>query len=349
MEYKEIIDAAVSKDRFSIMDCIAFEPYLEGATFDELTSIKCRITAAQYKNFKKGLVRNAFLIEPVNDIVTSTKVETHWSSRLQDDIRYSEFETCMRILVKLIHKVANLSAEDFDLLKEFFANTVIPYEMPIDYKNRYADPIHTVENVDLFLDSDTRKCIATRRLIRDKRKNPASDVFSAILDDKIKVKTYLTDRAQTGAYKTNREKRWEALPGSPQYALRRDCMKIETKLLLQVVMFEGADDILVANMKSEQLIPDHYEYCKCPITGDNIPYCIFADDVLHPTHGKSKFQVGHLNPLKAQGLSGAAGHTVDNISWISEDGNRIQGSLSMAEVETLLKRIYSNRPELRER
>ncbi len=52
-------------------------------------------------------------------------------------------------------------------------------------------------------------------------------------------------------------------------------------------------------------------------------------------------QVGHLNPLKATG-----GHNATNIGWISDDGNRIQGSLSIDEVKALLRRIYRNRPEL---
>lgn len=172
--------------------------------------------------------------------------------------------------------------------------------------------------------------------------------WNIILADKIKVKTYLTDRALTGDYKTNREKRWETHPNSVQYALRRSCMKIETKLLLQIATFEGCDTRLVHNLQHDGLLSDPFEYCKCPITGDNIQYNEFADDALHPTHGKSKFQVGHLNPLKASDTDGVNGHTADNISWISENGNRIQGSLSIDEVNALLKRIYQNRPELRD-
>ena len=50
--------------------------------------------------------------------------------------------------------------------------------------------------------------------------------------------------------------------------------------------------------------------------------------------------------MKALDTDGANGHTADNISWISENGNRIQGSLSLDEVDDLLRRIYRNRPEL---
>ena len=304
------------------------------------------MTAKEFKAFRRSIIRNSFLIELVNNDVTSTKYETHWSLNLEGDIRYASYESCVEIFNKLLRKIANLSSENFNMLREFFNNTVIAYEMPIDYIKRFAPSIHSPNNIDLFLDDEIKDCIKMRRFIRDTQKNPASNVFQKILSDKIKIKTYLTDRALTGDYKTNREKRWETHPFSVQFASRKNCMKIETKLLLQIATFEGCNPILVANLQSSKLLPIKFKYCKCPITGDNIQYAEFTDDVLHPTHGKSKFQVGHLNPLKAVDIDGVHGHTVDNISWISENGNRIQGSLSLDEVDKLLKRIYENRPEL---
>ena len=348
MDFKQIIDSAIDSARFKIDDCIDFEDYLEPSQSRECKIIKQKLTTKELKAFRRSMIRNSFLIEPVNDDVTSTKVEAHWSHRLEGDVRYSSYDTCVEVFNKLLNKIANLSTEDFNMLKEFFNNTVVPYEMPVDYIDRFASPIHTTQNVDLYLNDEIKDCITMRRFIRDTRRNPASEVFQTILADKIKVKTYLTDRALTGDYKTNREKRWEAYPNSVQYALRRNCMKIETKLLLQIATFEGCDMGLVRNLQHDGLLSDPFEYCKCPITGDNIQYNEFADDALHPTHGKSKFQVGHLNPLKASDTDGANGHTADNISWISENGNRIQGSLSIAEVNALLKRIYQNRPELHE-
>lgn len=347
MNFKPIIDQAVASARFRIDDCIDFENYLDTKKSNECNIIKSRLSFKEFKAFRRSIVRNSFLIEPVNDEVTSTKVEARWSSRLQGDVRFSTYETCEEIFNKLLTIIANLSAEDFDMLKEFFNCTVVPYEMPVDYIDRFASPIHNAQNVALFLNDEIKDCITMRRFIRDTRRNPASSVFQKILDDKIKVKTYLTDRALTGEYKTNREKRWEAHPNSVQYALRRSCMKIETKLLLQIATFEGCDLQLVHNLQNDGLLSNPFEYCKCPVTGDIIQYDEFADDALHPTHGKSKFQVGHLNPLKALDTEGANGHTADNISWISENGNRIQGSLSMDEVNELLRRIFTNRPELR--
>ena len=347
MNFKFVLDSAIVSARFKIDDCIDFENYLEPAQHSEYNIIKNKLSAKEFKAFRRSIIRNSFFIEPVNDEVTSTKFETRWSKRLEEDVRYSSYEDCVEIFNKLLNKIANLSTADFDMLKEFFNSTVVAYEMPVDYIDRFAAPIHTASNIDLFLNDEIKACITMRRFIRDTLRNPASNVFKAILDDKIKVKTYLTDRAQTGDYKTNREKRWEVHPRSVQYALRRDCMKIETKLLLQIATFDGCDVNLVQNLQSDGLLSDKFEYCKCPITGDIIQYKEFADDALHPTHGKSKFQVGHLNPLKALDTDGANGHTAENISWISENGNRIQGSLSLSEVDELLKRIFHNRPELK--
>ncbi len=348
MSFKDILDTAVTRERFRIDDCISIEEHLSERTIPFCNAIKSKLDVRQFKAFRRSIVRNAFLIEPVNDQVTSTKVETRWSSHLTGDVRFASYDTCVAILEKLLCKIANLSDNDFSIIKEFTNNTVVAYEMPIDYINRYASPIHTPENIDLFLDDTVRICTQMRQFIRDTRRNPAADVFKTILDDKVKVKTYLTDRAQTGEYKTNREKRWEAHPNSVQYALRRDCMRIETKLLLQIAMFEGCDQELVASMQEAGLLPDSFSFVKCPITGDNIQYAEFANDALHPTHGRSAFQVGHLNPLKSSDTDGFYGHTADNISWISENGNRIQGSLSLDEVNRLLRRIYLNRPELRD-
>lgn len=117
---------------------------------------------------------------------------------------------------------------------------------------------------------------------------------------------------------------------------------MEASLILQVCMFEGTDTKLVKMLQNNDLLPQKFNNYSCPITGDNLKYAEFESEILHRVHGKSCFQVGHLNPLKSTG-----GHEAANIGWISDDGNRIQGSLSMDEVNLLLKRIYKNRPELR--
>jgi hypothetical protein len=75
-------------------------------------------------------------------------------------------------------------------------------------------------------------------------------------------------------------------------------------------------------------------------------FSAFRAELQNPTHGKSNFQVGHLNPLKLDDpTGGASGHTADNISWVSANGNRIQGSLSLSEVRDLLRKIAANYAE----
>ena len=302
-------------------------------------------TEHEYIALKRSLIRNSFLVELVNDEVTSTKVECRWSPRLAGECRYAQFDSCYEIFKKLLEIISGLNAEEIGILKDFLNYSLISYELPIDYTTPRDNNIHAADNVNLFLNDSVLKTIKLRKLIFTGR-DPIYSVFKRILTDKITVKTYLTDRAQTGDYKTNREKRWEAHPRSVQYALRRKCFEIETVLLLQAARFQNCDNQFVSLLKTSGLLEDNFEFRRCPITGEIINFDDFSADVLHPIHGKSKFQVGHLNPLKATSQDGISGHSAQNISWISENGNRIQGSLSIKEVDRLLKNIYRNRPEL---
>ena len=307
--------------------------------------MKDNLSPQDYVALKQSLIRNSFLIEPVNDEVTSTKVECRWSTRLTRECRYASFESCYAIFKKLLRKISELDTASFSAIADFLKYSVIPYELPIDYIVRRNRNIHSADNIDIFLGDAVLKTIKLRKIIFTGDSHTCN-IFKRILSDKIKVKTYLTDRALTGEHKTNREKRWEVHPDSVQYALRRKCFEIETTLLLQVARFQGCDNQFVEFLTQSGLLEKNFDLCRCPITGEIIRFDDFSADVLHPIHGKSKFQVGHLNPLKATARGECNGHSAANISWISENGNRIQGSLSMEEVDLLLKSIYRNRPEL---
>ena len=65
---------------------------------------------------------------------------------------------------------------------------------------------------------------------------------------------------------------------------------------------------------------------------------------MNPQHGRSSFQVSHLDPLKlnATGDEVEFGHKAENIGWISSDGIRIRGGLSLHETRDLLKTISQN-------
>ena len=79
---------------------------------------------------------------------------------------------------------------------------------------------------------------------------------------------------------------------------------------------------------------------RCPITLQPLLFEDFRLEVLDPEHGGSQFQVGHLDPLKLDGGTWSDGHRADNIGWISENGNRIQGRLSAEETREMLKSIW---------
>jgi hypothetical protein len=215
---------------------------------------------------------------------------------------------------------------------------MVPYELPIGYAKR-SHPIHGVHNIDL-IDTDLLRHVVGFRLFLLNPKDHRYLVFAAAYKRKIAVKTYLTDRALTGAHKTNREKRWEAHPDSVQFALRDTCLQIELVLVNQMCHFEGFPaDLRDRLIEKELLLP--MEVARCPVTLLPLKFDDFSDEVLSPEQGKSAFQVGHLDPLKLDGNVWANGHRADNISWISADGNRIQGSLSVDEIRDLLRRVWA--------
>lgn len=296
----------------------------------------------------KGLMRYSFLIELVKDDVSSTKYELRWSVRLSGDPRFGTFDECSNIFVALLSELSRtIDPPKVTILKNFMATSILPYELPVDY---IAVPegvrIHTLENIGWFWGEEFINTIALRTFINDPRKNSEYEVFRRILVDKIKVKTYLTDRALTGVNKTNREKRWETHPQSVQFALKRDCYEVEMLLVLQICKFVGAPADLVNNLIAVDLLQQGFDHSRCPITGDLLIYDEFKAEILNTTHGRSKFQVGHLNPLKANNDDPNFGHSARNISWISEDGNRIQGSLTLEQINALLGRIKRNRTDL---
>ena len=227
-------------------------------------------------------------------------------------------------------------------MKDYCLNSIFNFELPIDYISKTARPFHYKDNIDLFITPEIERCTLVRKLIKNSHLNPKASIFSKIISKKIKVKAYQTDRAQTGTYKTNREKRWESNPNNYQFAFRRDCNDIESNLILQVCMFEGVDNRIVQMLIDNELLPNNFPKYKCPITGDILKYTNFENEILNRVHGVSSFHVGHLTPLKSLGT-----HVASNIGWMSADGNRIQGDLTITEVNELLNRIYNNRAELR--
>src|SRR2546428_7786536 len=98
---------------------------------------------------------------------------------------------------------------------------------------------------------------------------------------------------------------------------------------------------IIQYLQSVKLLGEVGKIARCPVTLDPLDFEILAQEVTEPTHGKAAYQVGHLNPLKA-GVGDEFRHHPANISWITEDGNRIQGHLTLKETRDLLLRISRN-------
>lgn len=297
-----------------------------------------------------ALVRNCFLIEPVNPSATSTKFNVRWAPDLPHPPTSAPFEECASAFERLLREIAALDAgsSEIETLRRFLRSRVLPYEAPIDYRERLRDGIHRDANMTwIWDDPEIVETVALRELLRDP--DVAGDEASAInlALDKIVVKTYLTDRALTGSYRTNREKRWETHSDSVQFALRRDCLRIEHQLLLEICSFDGFPEVVRERLVERGLHGLDDEAYRDPITLDPLSYSDFRESLENPVWGRNAFQVGHLNPLKAGAEPGtASGHTAENIGWISEDGNRIQGHLALDEVRSLLQRVAENYRQL---
>jgi len=346
---QSIIEVIVNQERFrgsSLKEQII--PLYE-KEFQDLKLLKNKLSVQKYEYIICSLLRNIFLIELVNDEISSTKMETRWgikpsTGKKQEifdtsDPRFASFNDCKKIFEKLVSDLKNnLTDKKIKLICLYQDFNLIPYELPVDYVRKNNTVLHSVENTDWFWDEKYQSTIKLRSILMGDT-NTHSELFSKMLKNKIKVKTYLTDRVQTGDHKTNREKRWEVHPNSVHFALRKDCLLIEKELISEVLNFEGCPNEIIESTGG--LVKQNETYL-CPITLDPLIFSEFESEILSPTHGLSKFQVGHLNPLKSASTESENTHSAQNIGWISDNGNRIQGSLSLEETRDLLKNIFKN-------
>ena len=342
---KTVFDEAVKAERFSERVLHArTEPLRALPHAAKLTEIlQSFLTPAEIETIHRRLTRASFFIEPVNEDVTSTKYDVRWSERLvAPDPRGSSFEECLAIHETISTKLISLLADEkFRVeLRLVLAWGRSPHEFPIDYVSKSAVPIHTAKNVRLLSDPAYQRLLGIRRALLDPKLNPDGQLFEGMFE-KIRVKSYLTDRAQTGNFQTNREKRWEAHPQSPQFASRGECFSVELELIDQLFRFQSFPPGIVRYLQSAKLLGELAKVARCPVTLDPLDFEVLAHEVADPTHGKSAYQVGHMNPLKA-GEGVEFRHHRANISWITADGNRIQGHLTLKETRQLQLRISAN-------
>lgn len=340
----EIFNDSVNSERFSMA------PVTTGVFNDtEFTTFKTQIeehfTSQQTKKILQAVLRFAFFIEPVKQPkIETTKFEVRWAGSLSEDPRYCAYEDCLLIFRKLLNDVIDQlnNEENKSLLKIIVNHSLTAYELNIGYINRIQNgSIHTIENVSFFWGNEIKQVYQLRQYLLNPNNHNYIDFFKETYS-KIAVKSFLTDRVLTGLHKTNREKRWECHPNSVHFALRNECLAIESKLIKQICHFDGFPIELRELLTEHNVIIFNNEVTKCPVTLAPLSFERFQNEVLNPIQGKSSFQVGHLHPLKSLDENEYSGHTADNISWISSEGNRIQGELSVEETRELILRIVEN-------
>ncbi len=352
---QDAFDTSVTANRFSM-------PRLHTAVWsqfenldeagDALRTLKDRLSDREYKKLGHGILRQAFLVEPVLARGGATSVNVRWEPRLVAQQRGCSYDDCLLIATGLILSLAdwmNEREEHDELLRLVLGYGHPSHALPADYRTR-PEPdeevsIHRPSNLGWTYTEAMVRAARLRKFLKEEREDEEVAFLARVVDKKVQIKSYLTDRAQTGDHQTNREKRWEAHPQSVQFAFRRDCMGIEFRLMEQICAFNGFPQDLRNQLHEDEVLDHVGDDFRCPITLMPISFDDFQDEVFNQVHGQSNFQVGHLNPLKLNDEGEPdeeSGHVPANISWISADGNRIQGSLSLTDVRTLLTGIGNN-------
>lgn len=353
---KEAIEAILAAPRFNmnalygdVWSIIEDSP----TCAPSLNIVEQILSPKQYKRFANSILRNAFLIEPMLTKGGATKTTYRWLNALADDQRYCSFEECLAIAENLINVLGGGWLNNPNHLETFqlsLDHQMIPHESCFDYinlieRNDTVTRIHRLGNLEWIYSPVAIRTLKLRQFLTNPQTSPDSVFFKQVLEDKIKIKAYLTDRVQTGEHQTNREKRWETNPHSVHFATRQMGMEIEYKLVTQICAFEGFPDASREALQAQNILPADLNIFRCPITLDPLSFTQFREELINPVHGRSSFQVAHLNPLKLGDPNEARGHMAENISWISADGNRIQGSMSLTQIRALLRRIASNYEE----
>lgn len=297
-----------------------------------------------FKIVLANTIRFSFLIELTNLALGSTKMKTRWLSgyilmpqensfepirgmfQPGNDHRAASFDDCLGVFEECISISCNHFRTDSnieEILSLLARYKSVPYEFPIDYIDADKDPVHQRNNIRWVLNDDLLWLLRARRII--------SGNISRQEMNKIRTKTYKTDRSLTGKDKTNRAKRWEVLSGDFQHASITDCWSVERKILAGLVCFESFPEELKYRFTEEGLISEDTPVTKCPITLLPLNYNQLINAAVH---GISEYQIGHSRPLKRGGE-----HNGDNICWQSSDGNRIQGNLTIEETIDLIQGI----------
>ena len=348
---KTAIDEALSVSPFNMGRLYnAVWPLVESHTAlsTHLPALRTRLNAVTPTLFAKvtqAILRKSFLIQAVTTTGGSANMKARWQEVLKESQRFCSFDDCVLIASDLLDELAGGwldTPQNLQTLSLIEKQLILSYEMPIDYRDRVAftdheTSIHQVGNLIWHSDPALLNMLKLRQALRDPQINPDAAFFRGPLKNKMVLLAYQTGRAQTGDFKTNREQRWEAHPRSPQFAVYSACAHIEHKLICQICDFDGFPAATRQRLQDSGLLDERKEVFADPITLEPMIYPTFKNEVENPEHGSGNYQLGHMVPLNSVNADLLAfGHSAPNVSWITADGNRIQGKSSVADIRRLL-------------
>ncbi len=226
-----------------------------------------------------------------------------------------------------VHTGQAISGDDIKRALGYTTSGLGTYEIPISYRVELnTGGHHEYTNVGWMKPLHVNYVLRSTLLAQ-------SDVPKKALE-KIQVKAYCTDKQTMPPYFSNRDVRWATWPGSVQYASRYQCAMIEMELMAQLYEFVDAptlaDELALAIVEIRGC-PIRPGTRRCFVTGRYLNYEDYVQAAINPKGGKSAHHVGHILPLTRGGE-----HNWENVAWVSEDGNRIQGDDTLVEIEAKL-------------
>lgn len=81
-------------------------------------------------------------------------------------------------------------------------------------------------------------------------------------------------------------------------------------------------------------------YCD-PLTREPMSYRDFLQDYVHRRHGKSRFQLGHMDPTRRPK------HVPENVCWQYDNSNFFQGEQTLVQARALMVRAVKRLMEER--
>ena len=233
-----------------------------------------------------------------------------------------------------IHTGQAISGNDIKLALGYTTLGLGTYEIPTSYQVELnAGGRHEHTNVGWMKPLHVNHALRDTLLLHLAQFGVPKNRYKNALE-KIMVKSYCTDKRTMPPHFSNRDVRWATWPDSTQYASHYQCAMIELELMAQLYEFADApmldDEIAstVTEVRGQPILPGARQ---CFVVGLDLSYQDYVQAAINPKGGKSAYHVGHIIPLTRGGK-----HNWENIAWMSDDGNRIQGNDTLGEIEAKL-------------